>query len=239
MYIAICDDNPQELKRISGILEKFAADSAHPLRFHTFESPEDMLRCAEREHFTHYFLDVMMPGMDGIATAQEIRSFDTDAKIVFLTSFKEYAYQSYRVQAYDYLLKPVDTDLFLNLLVRLQAEDADEEDFICLQNGRSLHRIPLAKLTHIEVSQKHLYFHMLDGSIRQIPGTMTEYEKILLAYPDFIKIHRCYIVNLNHISTISPEGCILFSGEDLPISRLIYKQVKDAYMAHLFGDREV
>lgn len=239
MYIAVCDDNLQELKQLTGMIESYAAARGLTLRIRSFSDAEAMLRAAVSERFTHYFLDVVMPCMDGITAAQEIRSFDGDAGIVFLTSFREYAYQSYRVHAQDYLLKPVREDQLFSLLDQLQAQEESAAECILLQNGRSLFRVPYARLSHLEVSQKRLHFHLTDGQILHVPGTMAEFEGALLARPDFAKIHRSYIVNLHQVSVFSPEGCIMFSGKNLPISRLLYKQVYGAYMAHLFGREEV
>ena len=110
MHIAICDDNhPRELKKIVEKMESFAADSGHPVRLSTFGDAGPKLAAAGQEFFNRYLLDIMMPGMDGITAAQEIRSFDMDAKLLFLTSAQEDAYQSCRVKAYDYLLKPVSS----------------------------------------------------------------------------------------------------------------------------------
>lgn len=234
MFIAVCDDDARVRGQLADILDAYAAKNGLPLRYQLFEDAEDMLRAAGTERFTHYFLDVMMPCMDGITAAQEIRSFDPDAKLVFLTSFSEYAYQSYRVRAYDYLLKPVQMETMTELLDRLRAEEA--EACIDVQNGRSIFRIPYNRLACLEVYQKKLFFYLTDGQVRTIPGTIAGFEAELLARPDFVKIHRSYIVNLNQVSELSPEGCILFSGKNLPVSRLLYPQVRRAYMAHLFGD---
>ena len=236
MFIAVCDDDARVRGQLADILDAYAAKNGLPLRYQLFENAEDMLRAAGTERFTHYFLDVMMPCMDGITAAQEIRSFDPDAKLVFLTSFSEYAYQSYRVRAYDYLLKPVQMQTMTELLDRLRAEEAEAEACIDVQNGRSIFRIPYNRLACLEVYQKKLFFHLTDGQVRTMPGTIAGFEAELLARPDFVKIHRSYIVNLNQVSELSPEGCILFSGKNLPVSRLLYPQVRRAYMAHLFGD---
>ena len=236
MFIAVCDDDARVRGQLADILDAYAAKNGLPLRYQLFENAEDMLRAAGTERFTHYFLDVMMPCMDGITAAQEIRSFDPDAKLVFLTSFSEYAYQSYRVRAYDYLLKPVQMQTMMELLDRLRAEEAEAEACIFVQNGRSIFRIPSARLACLEVYQKKLFFYLTDGQVRTMPGTIAGFEAELLARPEFVKIHRSYIVNLNQISELSPEGCILFSGKNLPVSRLLYPQVRKAYMAHLFGD---
>ena len=239
MFIAVCDDDAQARRQISDILDAYAGTCRQLLRYQLFDNAEDMLISARTERFTHYFLDVMMPGMDGMAAAKEIRAFDSEAKLVFLTSFPEYAYQSYRVRAYDYLLKPVQAQTMMELLDRLCAEEEAAEECIDVQNGRSIFRIPYARLACLEVNQKKLYFYLTDGQVRTIPGTIARFEAELLARTDFVKIHRSYIVNLNQIAELSPEGCILFSGRNLPVSRLLYPQVRRAYMAHLFGDMGV
>lgn len=239
LYFAICDDNPEELQQIAGVLDSFNKTHRTSVRYRLFTDAEAMLQAALTEHFSHYILDVMMPRMDGITAAQELRSIDPDAKLIFLTATTEFAYQSYRVKAHDYLLKPVQDKQLLPVLEQLQAMEDSAGDCICVERGRSLMRIPMARLSHLEVNQKKLYFHMTDSQICQIAGTMAEFEPQLLARKEFIKIHRSYIVNLNHISMLSPEGCIMFSGKNLPISRLLYHQVRRAYMAHLFGNQEV
>ena len=239
MYIALCDDHAQELKQIAGIMEAYASERRIHVRVRCFTDAEDMLLAAREERFTHYFLDIIMPCMDGIAAARQIRSFDEEAKLVFLTASNEYSYQSYRVRAADYLLKPIESAQLYELLDRLQAEHARTEAGICVQSGRSLFRIPYARLSHLEINQKKLYFHMADGQIRKIPGTMAEYEDELLSRPEFIRIHRSYIVNLDQISVLEPDGCITLSGKNLPVSRLLYKHVRAQYMQRLFGEAEV
>lgn len=235
MYIAICDDDPHMRSQLAAMLQSYASARNLPVQYQPFDSAEAMLRAAAERPFTHYFLDVMMPGMDGISAAQEIRRFDEQAKLIFLTSFTEYAYQGFRVRAYDYLLKPVQPKTLNALLDRLAAEESSVQACFSMQSGRSLFRLPYDQLAYLEVIQKRLHFHLTDGQIRQFPGTMASLEDELLSRPEFIKIHRAYIVNLSCVSSISPEGCVLLSGENLPISRLLYQQVYRAYMACLFG----
>lgn len=239
MHIALCDDNPQELSLLADAIEQYAASQALPIVVQSFSDAESMLRAANSAHFTHYFLDIMMPVMDGISAAQEIRSFDTDARIIFLTTTKEYAYQSYRVKAHDYLLKPLKAQELEKVLDELCALEERAQACICIQRGSSFQRIPFSRISHVEVNQKHLYFCLTDRQIREVSGTLSEFEKTLLARPGFVKIHRSYIVNLRQISALSPQGCRMFTGENLPVSRLLYQQVQQRFMAHLFEDGEV
>ena len=235
MYIAVCDDHEQERMRIAGVLQAFAEARGATLRYQLYGNAETMLREAQSRRFTHYILDIMMPCMDGMTAAQEIRIFDREAKIVFVTSFQEYAYQSYRVRAEDYLLKPVEPRQLTEWLERWQAQEDSEERCIFVQNGHFAARIPLSKLACVEVYQKKLHFHLKDGQVRQSAGTMAQIEKELLPYPGFIKAHRSYIVNLNQVAEMSADGCLLFSGKRVPVSRMLYQQVRGAYMTHLFG----
>ena len=239
MYIAVCDDQPQALKQVKALIDEYALAHGVSLRVSCFDHADAMLKAAESERFTHYILDVMMPCMNGIAAAQEIRSFDKEAKLVFLTSFQEYAYQSYRVRAHNYLLKPICREELFALLDEFSALEMHEEASLVLHNGRSFLRVPFSKLSYLEVNQKKLYFQLTDGQLIEIPGTLAKYEEQLTARPEFVKPHRSYIVNLHHISSLGPEGCIMLSGKNLPVSRLLYQQVRKQYLMHLFDHAEV
>ena len=238
MYLAFCDDSLQDGKQIAAVVEAFAASHAPHVQFEWFSDPETMLHSAHERRFTHYLLDVVMPTMDGITAAQEIRSFDTDAKLIFLTSSKEFAYESYRVRAHDYLLKPVDPSALSTLLGQLLAQEKANKECLLLHSGAVLFRLPFADISHVEVYQKKLHYHLTDGQIRQMPGSIAEAEKNLCSRPEFVKIHRSYIVNLHHISALSPDGCLMISGDNLPVSRLLFHQVQQRFMAQLFAGEE-
>ena len=91
-------------------------------------------------------------------------------------------------------------------------------------------RVPFSQLTYVEVNGKHLYFNLADGQVREVVGSMKEYEDALLTRPEFMRIHRSYIVNMLQIEELSPAG--------LPVSRLLYPQLQKDYMKLLFAQRE-
>ena len=111
------------------------------------------------------------------------------------------------------------------------------QDGLTLKTGGALIRVPFSQLAYVEVNGKHLYFNMADGSVREISGSMRDYETLLLARREFAKVHRSYIVNMLQIEELS-AGCVrTFSGAELPVSRLIYPQLQKDYMELLFADR--
>ena len=208
MYIAVCDDQLEELNEIFALLQLWQTENNTILRVRTFRSAVELVDAAQREHFTLYLLDVIMPGMDGLEAAREIRSFDTAADIVFLTSSPGFAYESYGVNALDYLLKPIRRNLLFPLLDRLMLREQRPQD------------------------------GLTNGQVREVPGRMRDYEKPLLARPEFTRIHRSYIINMFQIEELTPSSVRTFTGRTLPVSRLIYPQVQKEYMNLLFSEGE-
>ena len=104
MYIAVCDDQTEELKDLTELLGAWETDRGTPVRVKSFRSAAALLDAARHERFTLYLLDIMMPGLNGMDAAREIRGFDKAADIIFLTSSPGFAYDSYSVKALEYLL---------------------------------------------------------------------------------------------------------------------------------------
>ena len=237
MYLAVCDDQDKELETLAALLDTWQRERKTPLRWRSFRSAGQLLEAARRERFTLYLLDVIMPGMDGMEAAQEIRSFDAAADIVFLTSSPGFAYESYSVRALEYLLKPITPRLLFPLLDRLALREQRPQEGLILKTGSMLVRVPFSQLAYVEVNGKHLYFNLTDGQVREVAAPMREYEGQLLQRPEFMRIHRSYIVNMMQIEELSSTGVHTFSGKDLPVSRLLYPQLQKDYMQLLFAER--
>ena len=237
MYLAVCDDQDKELETLAALLDTWQRERKTPPRWRSFRSAGQLLEAARRERFTLYLLDVIMPGMDGMEAAQEIRSFDAAADIVFLTSSPGFAYESYSVRALEYLLKPITPRLLFPLLDRLALREQRPQEGLTLKTGSMLVRVPFSQLAYVEVNGKHLYFNLTDGQVREVAAPMREYEGQLLQRPEFMRIHRSYIVNMMQIEELSSTGVHTFSGKDLPVSRLLYPQLQKDYMQLLFAER--
>ena len=238
MYIAICDDQAEELESLLKLLRNWQTERNRTVRYKAFRSAAAMLDVAHKEAFTLYLLDVMMPGISGMEAAREIRTFDAAAEIVFLTSSPGFAYESYGVKAMEYLLKPISSKLLYPILDRLDVREQRPQESLTLKSGGTLIRVPFSQLAFVEVNGKHLYFNLTDGQVREVSGSMKEYEAQLLARPEFARIHRSYIVNLLQVEELGAKGVITFSGKNLPVSRLLLPQLQKDYMQLLFTLRE-
>lgn len=237
MYIAVCDDQREDLEKLMQLLHEWQENRRAAVHWKTFRSGAELLDAAEKERFTLYLLDVMMPGTDGLSAAREIRTFDDTADIVFLTSSPGFAYESYGVHALDYLLKPVRAEMLYPILDRIFLREQRPQEGLTLKCGSTLVRVPFSQLVYVEVSGKHLYFNLIDGSVREVFGTLKEYELLLLDRPEFMQTHRSYIVNMLHVSELSSAGIHTFTGKNLPVSRLLYPQLQKEYMKLLFNQK--
>ena len=238
MYIAVCDDQTEELKDLTELLGAWETDRGTPVRVKSFRSAAELLDAARHERFTLYLLDIMMPGLNGMDAAREIRGFDKAADIIFLTSSPGFAYDSYSVKALEYLLKPIRTKTLYPILDRLELRERRPQEALTLRTGGIIVRVPFSQLTYVEVNGKHLFFNMADGTVYEVAASMREYEGALLARPEFMRVHWSYIVNMLQAEKLSPAGVITFSGHNVPVSRLLYGQLQKDYLALLFSGRD-
>lgn len=236
MRIAICDDDKEELARISSFLDKYQREHNASLTYKAFHSGVELLSTVRSGDFALYLLDVIMPAVNGVEVAKEIRSFDTEAKIVFLTSSPEFAVASYTVKAMDYILKPVEEGRLFGVLNELMTDSQKPQEGLTVKAKSGITRILFSRLVYVEVVNKQVYFHLSDNSVREITARLSEFEQPLLARPEFMRVHRSYIVNLFQINELTANGLTTHQGNSIPVSRALYKEVRDAYVKQLFWE---
>ena len=234
MYLAVCEDQDEDLGAICSLLDKWGAEHDAAVRYKVFRSAVELLESALKERFTFYLLDVMMPGMNGIEAAREIRRFDDSSDIVFLSSSPGFAYESYGVRALDYLLKPVEREKLFALLDQTRLQEQKNSDALTLKTSSAFVRVPYTRISYVEVIRKHVYFHLTDGNVQEVAGALKDFERALLSRPEFMRVHRSYIANMLHVEHMSSAGLRTFRGETLPVSRTAYPQLQRDYMALLF-----
>ena len=124
------------------------------------------------------------------------------------------------------------------LSIRSEKTEVYLEEGLTLKSGTTLMRILFSQLVYVEVNRKHLYFNLTDGQVREIFGALKDYEDVLLTRPEFMRVHRSYIVNMLQVAELSPAGIRTFSGKLIPVSRQLYPQLQKEYMNLLFAHRE-
>ena len=237
MRIAACDDNPQELDRLSKLLEAYRQKTKAGFTYNVYSNGVSLLEDVREGGFDFLLLDVMMPFLDGMQLAHEIRAFNENIKIAFLTSSPEFAVESYSVEAFTYLLKPATADNLFPILDKLfrAAQNQAESLSIKFQNGFA--KLLFSRISHVEVMNRTLCFHLTDGSVKELVAPLSDYEEALLQRPEFIRVHRAFIVNLWQIQELRNADILTYTGRVVPVSRRLCAQVRKAYADHLFAEK--
>lgn len=190
--------------------------------------------------FDVLFLDIIMPGQNGIEVAAEVRNYDTNVKIIFLTISPEFAVQSYTVKAYFYQLKPLREEAFFRVLDAVLEEcRQDRERCLILRCQGVITRMEPERLEFCEVIHRTLLFHLSSGKVLESIGSLDELGRQLAPYGCFLRVHRSYIVNLNYVQNISYRGVTMTSLAEIPIPRGKYNEIKDAFLVYAFRNEQV
>ena len=187
--LAFCDDDVSVLNSLQVFLDKYRVQRSLEFQSFTFHSPLDLLAEIERgAQFDILFLDVLMPGETGIEAAAEIRNYDQNVKIIFLTSSAEYAVQSYTVGAYFYQLKPILEESFFRLMDSVvSACEKEKSDSLILRCKNGISRIELRNLEYCEVFHRTLLIHLANGKVLESTGSMDELNRQLESCGVFIR----------------------------------------------------
>jgi len=240
MKIAVCDDDKQELLQISRHVDEYLSggigDGEGKIEIRSFESSIKLLAQIERgKHFDIFLLDVIMPNINGIQLAAEIRKRDQIAKIIFLTSSSEFAVESYAVGAFYYLVKPIQKDKLFSVLEKACHEICSSlQQHIVVKTQTSLSNVFLHELIYVEAMGRTIYLHQKSGVVIESNSTFSQVEAVLLIDKRFIKPHRSYIVNLDYIKNLSQDGFRTTSDQFIPVSRNAFKDAKQAYINYSF-----
>ena len=234
LKIAVCDDSRELLKKVEEILLEYEKVKNIPVAVDTYICAEDLLDGLKKTYYDILLLDIIMPGFTGMHAAREIRKYNEEIKIVFLTSSKEFAIESYSVGAFYYLLKPVREETLFPVLDRIVHEITAKQESFVIYTPMGILNLPFERVECLEVYNKHLVFYLNDGSEKETRGALSDYENKFLERKEFIKIHRSYILNMDYIRSFESGEITTYSGRRFPVSRLLAKDIKEQYMNYLF-----
>lgn len=239
--IAFCDDDSSVLSDLHGLLALYRAEKNKDIDDHTFHSPLDLIAEIERgARFDILFLDVLMPGENGIDAATEIRNYDKNMKIIFLTSSAEFAVQSYTVNAFYYQLKPICTESFFHLMDAVLSQcEKEQASSLILHCKTGITRIKPAQLEYCEVIHRTLFIHLTSGKVLECIGSLDELGKQLIPFGSFLRPHRSYLVNLEYIQDLSYRAITMSCLAEIPIPRGKYNEIKNAFLEYAFLNRQV
>ena len=216
LTIAVVEDEEKYKKELDAFLCRFSEETGSQLKVAHFSDGDEIAQ-EYAGGMDIILMDIQMRFMDGMTAARRIRERDGAVVIIFITNRVDYAVQGYQVDALDYILKPLNYFALKEALLRaIKRLPAKAGKTITLQSASGFLRLETENITYVESIGHHLIYHTKQGehTVRQ---NMLEAEK-LLADDHFFRIHKGYLVNLRHVSSVQGNDCIV-DGMLLPISR--------------------
>ena len=238
--IASCDDDMEVLYQMNELLDRYRVERNEDITYAAFQSPFELLTEIEKGIRPDIlFLDVVMPGQNGMDVAKEIRQYDTNMKIIFLTSSPEFAVESYTVGAYFYQLKPIWEESFFRLMDSVLSEcEKKKKNSLILRSKDGITRIDLQQLEYCEVLGRKLLFHLENGAVLESAGSLDDLAGQLMQYSNFFRPHRSFLVNMEYIQNISSRSIKMVNDAEIPIPHGKCSEIKNTYMEYAFNGEQ-
>lgn len=223
MNIAICDDE----RIFRDTLEQAIRAQLKICSIRQFVCGEDLLR--EAADFDVIFLDVEMPGLNGMQTAEMIRKLSKEIRIVFLTSHGEFVHDAFRVRAFRYLSKPIEPSALQETLSEVQNEITEKERIVIRQKGR-IWELELNSILYLEAYGDGTYIYDIRQNVYNCSVQLKEWERNLCE-KGFFQIHRSFLISLLYVREIEKnELKLMYSDMVFPIARRKISEFKSAYL---------
>ena len=215
--IAVVEDNDAMRAQLCGFIAQYAQESGHQLDVTAFSDGAQLVE-PYRPGFDIIFLDIEMPTLGGMPTAERIRRQDPDVVLVFVTNMAQYAIRGYEVDALDYVLKPVNYYQFCTKLSRaIQRVQRRRGGQVVLQlAGGGIQLLDTADIYYLETHSRMLYYHTSKGEFAA-RASLQSAEKQLAEY-HFVRCNQCYLVNLAYVKGIENDFALV-KNDRLEISR--------------------
>ncbi len=235
--IAICDDEPRDREALGRYVENYFGRAEETCEIQSFPSGEELLEACQDSQFDLFFLDIMMPGMDGLELGRAIRGKNIWPVIVFTTVSREFAFDAFSVQAFHYLEKPVREEEISSLLDKIREFRTRRQDRkICVHTKKGTVSVNVNEIMYVENIARASVYRLMDGSsITGVcnRGSFEESVKPLGEQADFVHPHKSYFVNMRYVRTLMPSCLLLDDGTQIPVSRKRMSETKHTYLKFL------
>ena len=232
MYsVAIVDDEKAFSDQLAGMLRRWQDAHGVELNITCFQDGIDIAEDFKSK-WDIIFLDIQMKLLDGLETARRIRACDSDVILIFVTTMGQYAINGYEVDAFDYILKPLEYSRFelrMNKAVK-EAEKRKAHAYVYLKRYSDMVKVSTDDILFIEVNGHTLIYTTADG-IFERRAKISDAEAELIGLP-FSRCSLSYLVNLKRVDRVSKDS-VFIAGKELPISRTRKKEFLQAFTDYL------
>ena len=220
LRIAVVEDDKTYAAQLKEYLVRYGTERNQKISVALFPDGEDIVTDYSAE------FDVEMTFMDGMTAAEKIREKDNEVVIIFITNMPQYAIQGYKVDALDYVLKPISYFAFSQRIDRaLTRVKKKEVTYITVAQKGGKKKLNVDKICYVEVRDHDLIYHSTEGDI-VTKSSMKEAED-MLGGTKFFRCNRCYLVNLEYVEDFRGND-VTVASDVIQVSRARKKAFMDA-----------
>lgn len=232
MKIAIIDDLLECRNEIQSCLHRFFNQhyAKEFFSIEEFSCGEDFLSVFQKDSYDLVFIDQYMKSLSGIETAQQIRELDKLVTLIFITTSKDHAIDSYQVRAGGYLLKPFSYEEFEQTLLLQDMTRLRNARFICVDNEKIL----IHDILWCNVDGHYIHIHTHERGDLRFRMRFAAVSDMLLEYQQFLTCYKGCIVNLDHVDCLEDQAFLLTTGDKILFSKRDEKKIEYDYHTYLF-----
>ena len=232
LNLVICDDERTLRNDLRKVLETELELCGQTFKIAEFDCGESLVRALNDSVFDIIFLDIEMKDLDGVATAREIRKRTSAPEIIFVTSYPDFVFQGYEVQALNYILKPYQKEKIISVLhTALERLGRDSEKYYMVESRGQTLRLPLSRIKYF-FSDRRSVNAVTAEETHTFYGKLSERETELPE--NFVRIHNRYLVNLKYVQSIQGNS-VQMAGEELPVSRSCKQDLAIAFAKYMLN----
>ncbi|MBP5243063.1 MAG: response regulator transcription factor [Clostridia bacterium] len=222
MNVIVLEDEKKVSDKIQSYVRRFFEERGESVNISAYSDAYSLLE-EYQANTDVLFMDIQMNLMTGMEAAVKIREIDQRVLIVFVTNLAQYAVEGYSVNAFDFILKPVEYNSFAMKLERIcnELKHRNPGNFINIKTKSGHTRLNVADILYVEVKAHDIIYH-LDNKNVVVRGTLKNVSEELCKYY-FSLCNSCYLVNLAHVKKAT-KSVVLSNGEELLISQGKRKQ---------------
>lgn len=233
MYnVVLCDDD----KRIAAQMEYFFHASTSFIKFQVVQTGEGLMELIEDgQQFDIYVIGNMLKKNNGIMIAKEIRKRGIHADIIFISGIDCFFYDAFEVEAFRFIKKPLDWNMFRDCIQQVIERINHNNKYFYYKKENIIHKIPIEDIIYFESSRRVI-------DIVTVRGTYSYYDRLdvvesYIAQKNygFMRIHKSYLVNSQHVIKYEYSKLHLSNGEFLPISENKRIQIRQRFLNYIDG----
>lgn len=223
--VALVEDDPNYRTELTEYLRRYEQESGEKFRITVFTDGDEIAENYKAD-YDIILMDIEMTFMDGMTAAERIRDVDSEVVIIFITNMPQYVMKGYKVDALDYVLKPITYFAFTQRIERaMDRMRRRTSRFITIAIRGGMQKLDISRITYVEVRDHDLIFHTVNGDILS-KGSMKELEEEL--EPEhFFRCNKCYLINLEYVESVQNND-VQVAKDMVQVSRSRKKALMDA-----------